>query len=1539
MQRFGAFQTRDRVRSSAITSIYVCEPIQGQSADYAVKSLNAPPGCEQTSERVQASAWMLESAWAQQEAAMLPGECWAPVHDLGQQDHIAYVVSDRFDYSLDDLIRPGRKIDPNLLRHLFLKVVVGLDEAERHLHRAHANLKPSNVLFNTSSSADGLPTRVCLCDPAPASELRRRTNAAQDRQDLGRLIAAVVTGKPTLEVGTWPVPHDPAWARLGIVGEGWRSLASDLLNPAIESGPMPWEEVLRRIELLIPPVIKPKRWPWAAAAAVVLIAAGLTTFLLYPRNLTPPATFDELVVLAQEYNDWAGTTQAQLRDTSGNNETLTSYVNSKPELAAAFDGRLRGDESLPLQPKPLLGQDDRFFRDLLQTVNRLENNDPEAQLAADQTIAFLENDQAAARRAKQALDAVLATKQALEDYIDDAETDITQSASDDSDSSTIIIQQYADYARGGLTDERRSVLPAIQSLDQASTSLKQLQSNLKAFEQSPYRDDPFLAAMIEQIETERAGIALQSAQSIEPDDQSLKQLAAQSQAMRKAVTALADDTFLHYDSFIKQNQASYEAARNNITTELMQSWQTAVLTPGDAHVPPDAKDPRVDWKVQARVATAEKQIAELIELEDTENADQCSQLLRSARARIRAATEQNDTPLYWITGNVATVKQNKRDADALIDQLASRLEADLTNARRDWATEVALLQNAGPEQMFNPAEEVAHYFTATKDHRFSKSDALAQGWGKLRQQAIDVTSEKKAAIGLQREIRAAAQQLLAIDRGLTISAFTQAFGDESSPAGWDRDQTYDRFWQIREEAIEQLIDTQVSQNRTDPPASSPAETGVTQQIANAQQAITDWLANAHQTVTAYRDADRFFNLFYRPTDPLPAAADRPPTTLAEYCVSIQTIATERGIREDFQTVDARFDQLIQLYRSDLLSEQGQNDLLARLNAQPDDDLNALLRQTTADDQQTDAVRAAAFLARLRLHESANASQLRSLLDLQPAYEQIITKNAEQLVQNRIGPINQRFGIEASTAWQRSLNQTTGWEELTALADLYLSHIDPQATASWSPASEMLGLATNQLSSLSKANLYLNHYKNAIINLRADPRDPEEEDKDAHILAKNLITDLSAYQDDHPQIQTLSQRLAQAVEQHETGKHQLMSDKVGPESAWLKDLGVIVKLLDAKPGELQEVRKYEFAYRGRKQVIAFRLVQPAEMNLDPNAPPAYLSTSEVPAQFLIDILNASNRNKTFSGIARLNIQSISPVWEANIDNDEILPRDWEDVPDPNLRKAPWVTVHPGSSDFRNRAAAADINEPITKQHPMQGINASAAQYFARLLGCRLPTYNEWLAAHKAGPNPQVKPNVRDKTWERQQQHLIELNASFPIAEDIWTSRNTYTDIDNMFGREIKPSKGTQALPGNNADAAYDDGYAWPRAVNPDSAQFEDLVGNVAEWVLMNSEEAGSSGTLELPEQAPTPDEIKAFFKARWDAKEVAIVGNSAISCSRLCKPEQAVHPNEHQLSTTAVKFGGHSDVGFRLAFTVGQPRLTITVAALLDNQVFLRPAEP
>ena len=306
----------------------------------------------------------------------------------------------------------------------------------------------------------------------------------------------------------------------------------------------------------------------------------------------------------------------------------------------------------------------------------------------------------------------------------------------------------------------------------------------------------------------------------------------------------------------------------------------------------------------------------------------------------------------------------------------------------------------------------------------------------------------------------------------------------------------------------------------------------------------------------------------------------------------------------------------------------------------------------------------------------------------------------------------------------------------------------------------------------------------------------------------------------------------------------------------------------------------YAWTRRPHSLRFVRIEPK----DKSAKPAYLCTTEVSIGLFIDMMGAAERWREVGGLLKTYDPQLQPIKG---------PRVWEWKAVGTEVRIPQTWLAGESGAVRHYAEGLDPGTPSAR-HPMQYVSARAALYFARLMGCRLPTPSEWKAAFEAHGKGGGR-NLRDATWQKQLDHVRKKREQTILIE--WPDTGIFRPPD------VKPSTGTAAtvvVKGN-------DGTLWFEPVGSPDA-FHHLVGNVAEFVL--------DCAPQFDERLKKLADLKTSTIVRFlgqHATALGVVGASALSPSELWNGSDK--PFDKAWKTKPDEAAdGYADVGFRLAFT-------------------------
>lgn len=227
-------------------------------------------------------------------------------------------------------------------------------------------------------------------------------------------------------------------------------------------------------------------------------------------------------------------------------------------------------------------------------------------------------------------------------------------------------------------------------------------------------------------------------------------------------------------------------------------------------------------------------------------------------------------------------------------------------------------------------------------------------------------------------------------------------------------------------------------------------------------------------------------------------------------------------------------------------------------------------------------------------------------------------------------------------------------------------------------------------------------------------------------------------------------------------------------------------------------------------------------------------------------------------------------------------------------------------FNSKALKREAGDNPKYDHPMQQLTPQAALYVAAVLNCRLPTPQEWQAAYDmerkaAGDDAKIDANLRDITWRQQQQFTTtDVPSQWPSA-----------DVAGVFWP--KEMDRPAAVGSRNTD----DKTLFFRLVNTGGGTFQNIVGNVAEFVCDRDE------TFDALPDRRTPEGILRFAKDY--ASQIQVVGGSGLSAPELdvTRPYPVTGVAE-----------AYADVGLRLAFTAPARTMAERMKYILDEQTFL-----
>jgi hypothetical protein len=325
---------------------------------------------------------------------------------------------------------------------------------------------------------------------------------------------------------------------------------------------------------------------------------------------------------------------------------------------------------------------------------------------------------------------------------------------------------------------------------------------------------------------------------------------------------------------------------------------------------------------------------------------------------------------------------------------------------------------------------------------------------------------------------------------------------------------------------------------------------------------------------------------------------------------------------------------------------------------------------------------------------------------------------------------------------------------------------------------------------------------------------------------------------------------------------------------------------------------EYAWRAKPHKLRFVRVEPR----GGGAKAVYLCTTEASVGVFVDVIQAAGAWREVMSLLRAD----AITWKG--------PRVWEPAGGALRVGRRWVVRSPG---VRPYPQGGEPPAP-SPTHPMQHVSPEAALYLAGLLGCRLPSSQEWQGAYDAHEKgqPGARRNLRDIAWVKQREHVRTVPAYRRSA--IWPDAGIFLPSDAAARQGADAARVTDA----------DDGVLWFSPMGSESG-LTDLVGSVAEFV----HEAPDAFEEAFKEPSkPSATRLREFLDGT--ARALKVVGGSALSPPELWDGS-ADRPFTRAYPAGLVKARqGYSDVGFRLAFTAPRVAPVSLVRRVLSDQGYL-----
>lgn len=246
MATYGNYETVGRIYSIGARSVYSARAVGKPKDEFVIKVVSAEDVFGEDPEAVLRE--FTQRAKIQQKLSEAKSKSWAVVYEVGQRDGEVYYVTDRAASNAQQLVAGKVRTEGADLYRVISRVVEALRELRSSSARAHANLKPSNILIDRAG--DVATAGITVTDPSGADQPNPGLAEHADVKDVGDLIHQMVLHAPFRAMGGYPIEDSPGWARLGKSGPQWRALCNRMLDPAAVPGSITIESLAGEIESL-----------------------------------------------------------------------------------------------------------------------------------------------------------------------------------------------------------------------------------------------------------------------------------------------------------------------------------------------------------------------------------------------------------------------------------------------------------------------------------------------------------------------------------------------------------------------------------------------------------------------------------------------------------------------------------------------------------------------------------------------------------------------------------------------------------------------------------------------------------------------------------------------------------------------------------------------------------------------------------------------------------------------------------------------------------------------------------------------------------------------------------------------------------------------------------------------------------------------------------------------------------------------------------------------------------------------------------------
>ena len=1472
MARWGAYETVREISQHPLGAVWIAHA-SGSVTDaadrYVIKTTESSWQLGDPEREAAETQLFVDAATEQKRLFDAGAKRLVKVHDVGREEAGAYAAYDFLPRSAQRFILGKVKLETRAIRAIVEGVVDGLIQLrELGGGRAHGDLKPSNVLLSGVASDQSVtPDQVFIGDIRGLATLKPQ-DATQDVRDLGRLVYQLVTHKPVRDSAAWAATMSEDWQRLGPDGLWWFDFCSRLVDAGMGK-PVPTLDAIRdELNAYKPRASggKGKLIGVIAASALVVLEGGAYLALrktsTTPVHAPPPAP-GEWTKVRKNYFPWLFVLSTQDMPEKLTADDPRSVIKARLKQAGVkeFVSAILGEEA-PDNWTP----DDGPSKAAKEIKEALDAWRAQSEAMGDKWAALgwksgqqLATSSRALKKVLEAQTAAAAPTSAApgEKPVPAAPVDERQLIDDAKDVFRTLSTQWA-------------IWPSMLDVDRKYEAAKAASATigtLEGVEQDAVlaRRDAILASIVSPLGQD--GVDQAGLTRVSEDIVKFGKLIADAKT-------LWGDQDWRKASFLEQNIAKNTnnnadltllAERNKSADDFLDKLVTTETDPRDAKR-------LAKWETDlASVSKALDLIVQkdLKDLSTEEQGDVQASVedLKGLKSRIEALRDTKRA--RWVQRNLKDIKEG-----------VVKVEADLVK-----------LQSFAKATQDTISEGVAGLIKAA-DQLFAGPGAIGEMW-RTRMNARRDALSKMTLSEVRNELSKDRKWIGDLDAkfGLRLTA----------------DQKAKLVAQLAE--VEPLLQAE-SASRIDKTIRSlkfgdPLDAGAVQSAADGFDA---WRTDAIEMIAQHARVEQLLNLAYLPTE---TGGDAAP---------LSTVVQKWNERKD---LFAQPPALVSRVRGEIealasLGAAKPEQLLATI-ADPKERVSrrwgswrALVARTDwpMSPAQVVGARDAMKSAKAMLSglSGARATELASLVDKdgRELWSGAAASAPNPADLGQVLAVSPDFGVTfAGGTWEQRI---ASWEKETA---------DPALKNSPEARFNLLVALTLRDSGTLLAV--------------KDPKDEAEQ--------KRLVNELKG------QLESAAKGLG--VDAAAAGMIEQLAKAAGGEAPFDPaaptaplPASIVGSRLSATARVDEATGLVVYSFKG-KSGTAYQLeFIPVDVQSPAGTQRVFMLTSEVSIGLVVDVLTAADAWKDVEGKEGvkgiMNWSKEAPRSMSTADGG-VWGWQWDRTGVNKPREIKLAAIPPGEKNpklwgngwYRSDAnLAAFLNPPELERGifaapewytsvqapslkmPMQQVPIAGAAFVAKLLGCRVPSSDEWAAARASGAQKDDW-NLRDSWFKTQFDYVAQANAqkagSFP-----YPAAGVATPADQV----VDASKDGDAVTGGK-----DDGIVFFRATGNDSpaGAFRDLEGNVAEWVFENPKA--------LDEVRPEGDQVKRLVDDLTklmgpEADQVAkdsggeklrrIIGGSALSGSWW--PDRSKTIVTKKIFERTAGFKGFADVGFRLAFT-------------------------